>query len=151
MLAPLHRHRAATVSFEANGESVPPSGAFAGPRSLAVAIGAGRLAIGAAFLAAPVASVRVLGVDTATAKRMSFLARMAAARDLGLGLGTLAARTDAAPWLLVGALADGVDAVAIGAALRRGSARGVPAMAVVAGAAAAAVTGVGIARALRRG
>ncbi len=101
-------------------------------------IGLGRVLIGATFLAAPTLSVRMLGVDTATAKRMAFLARMTAARDIALGVGTLNAGTGrrAVPWLVAGAGADLVDAAAIAAALKSGLARGVPAGITVVGAAA---------------
>ncbi|MGH8860124.1 MAG: hypothetical protein ACRDVG_02625 [Jatrophihabitantaceae bacterium] len=131
-----------TVSYRP--ESVPRA------HITARAIGVGRLVLGATFLAAPRFSVRVLGVDSATAKRMTFLARMAAARDIGLGLGTLGAGTAAAPWLLAGAGADAVDAVVIAGALRSGTSRGLPAAGIVAGAAATAAVGVWAALTLRR-
>lgn len=122
------------------------------PEQIATAIGAGRVAIGAAFLAAPVFSVRVLGVDTATAKRITFLARMAAARDIAIGAGTLAhARSASGPaWLLAGAAADAADAVVIAAAVKDGSAHGVPAVGIVAGAAGGAALAGYAAWALRR-
>jgi hypothetical protein len=103
-------------------------------------IGLGRVGIGIAFLADPVTSVRVLGVDSASAKRMTFLARMTAGRDIALGAGTLAARTpqSQAGWLAAGAAADLVDAVVIGAAIGRGGLRGLPAIGIAMGAAGAA-------------
>ena len=93
---------------------------------MAGAVGAGRVALGVGFLLAPTVSVRVLGVDSGTAKRMRFLARMTAARDIGIGVGTLAAGPggDASPWLLAGALADVTDGVVIAAAMRSGVTRG---------------------------
>ena len=120
---------------------------------MVLGFGVGRLVLGGAFLLAPVASTRVLGLDTATAKRVTFLARMAAARDIGLGAGTLAAGSTAAavPWLLAGAGADLVDATVIAGALRKGVARGVPAAAIALGAVAGAGIGIGAAVALRRG
>ncbi len=118
--------------------------------TVARATGAGRVAIGVIFLAAPVASVRILGVDSASAKRMAFLARMAAARDIGLGAGALAAGAGAAPWLAAAALADAVDAVAIAGALRRGTARGVVAAGIAAGAATGAALGIWAAIELKR-
>ncbi len=110
---------------------------------VAAAIGFGRVAIGTAFLLAPTFSVRMLGVDSATAKRMAFLARMTAARDIALGAGTLHAGTGrrAVPWLLAGAGADLVDAAAIAAALKSGPARGPRAAGTVVGAAAVAAVG----------
>ena len=109
-----------------------------------VGFGVGRLGLGAAFLAAPVLSTRVLGLDTATAKRVVFLARMAAARDIGLGAGTLAAGPTpaAVPWLLASAGADLVDASAIAVAMRQRVTGGLPAVGLVVGAFGAAVLGV---------
>jgi hypothetical protein len=114
--------------------------------------GIGRVALGTAFLVAPVASTRVLGLDSATAKRVTFLARMAAARDIGLGAGTLSAGPTraAVPWLLAGAGADLVDATVLVGALRKGVARGLPAAAITVGAVAGAGIGFGAAVALRR-
>ncbi len=108
--------------------------------------------IGTAFLVSPVLSVRLLGTDSATAKRMSFLARMAAARDIGLGVGTLmgGGERESATWLAVGAAADAADAIVIAAAMRQGTTRGIPAAGIVAGAAAAAAVGLWAALGLRR-
>jgi hypothetical protein len=118
---------------------------FPSSRALGLAIGAGRTAIGATFLAAPVTSVRILGLDTATAQRATWLAQMAAARDLVLGAGTLAAsmrRRGSAGWLLAGAGADLMDAAILGQALRSGRVKGFPAAAIAGGAAAAAAVAV---------
>jgi hypothetical protein len=122
-------------------------------RDVALTLGAGRCLLGAAFLAAPVFSVRVLGVDTASAKRVTFVARMLAARDLALGAGTLGGATRGRPagWLVAGAAADAADAVLIVAALRTGQARGWPAAAIAAGAVAAAAAGGLAALAASRG
>lgn len=92
-----------------------------GPRTSGVAIGLGRLSLGAAFLALPEASTRVLGLDAVTAKRIVWLARMTAIRDIALAAGTLASSTrrrDASWWLLGGAVSDAVDSAAIAAAVR---------------------------------
>lgn len=114
--------------------------AFPSARTVGIAIGAGRAALGAGFLLAPVASVRVLGLDTATAQRVTWLAQMAAVRDGALGAGTAAAtaRGRGGGWLLAGAASDLTDAVVISAALRQGRLRGVRAQAVVGFAAAMA-------------
>jgi hypothetical protein len=100
------------------------------------------LVLSGGLLVAPTASVRLLGVDAASAKRMAFLARMAAVRDLGLGVGTLASRgtPQVSLWLAVGAVADGVDSLAVAAATKHGV-RGVSAVGTVLGAAAAAAVG----------
>lgn len=110
-------------------------------RAIGVSIGAGRLLIGAVFMAAPEGSVRLLGLDTATARRVAWLARMTAARDGVLGAGTLAATTRGtgeAAWLVAGAVSDTADAVVLAAALRDGRVRGLRARAITAGAAVAA-------------
>jgi hypothetical protein len=141
-----------THKYEPDRHSVSlPTQFTVSPGPLATAIGAGRIVLGTSFLLAPTLSVRVLGVDAETAAAMRFLARMTAARDIGLGAGTLAAGTGraAAPWLLAGALADTVDAVAIVAAMRRRVTRGIPAAAIAVGAAATAAVGVWTARRLR--
>ena len=121
-------------------------------RTISRAIGVGRLVIGSTLLLAPVLSVRMLGTDSATAKRMSFLARTTAARDIGLGLGTLLGGGDRerALWLGVGAAADAADAVVIAAAMRQGTTRGALAVGIVAGAAAVAAAGFWAALGLRR-
>jgi hypothetical protein len=141
-----------TDNYEPNGNSVSSRAQLTvSAGRLATAIGIGRLALGTAFLVAPTVSARILGVDAGAASRMRFLARMTAARDLGLGAGTLAAGPGraAAPWLVAGGFADAVDAVAIAAALRTGTTRGVPAAAIAVGAAATALVAGWTARRLR--
>lgn len=98
-------------------------------RDLGVGIGIGRSVLGAAFLADPELAVRVIGADSATAARVTWLSRMAAIRDLALGAGTsistLSARRsarkghDSTTWLLAGAICDAVDATAIATAARQ--------------------------------
>ena len=98
---------------------------------MAFAIGAGRTVLGTAFLLDPVRSVRFMGVDAATANRMTWMAQMMAVRDAVIGAGTLgaAARGEGAAWLIGGAVADFVDAVAIGKAVQDGRLKGaVPTM-----------------------
>ena len=118
-------------------------------------MGAGRVLLGAVAVASPVAATRLLGMDSATAKRVTLLARMAGARDVALGAGTLAARsTDPAGttwWLVAGAFADAVDAAAMAGALRRGSVRGLPAAGTAIGAAVSAGIALRAAVAMRRG
>lgn len=116
-----------------------------GMHSPAAALGAGRLVIGGAFLAFPVASVRLLGVDSASAGRLSWLARMAAARDLVLGLGLLGAavtQRGRVPALLATALVDATDAGLVALAARDARVDRVRGLAMAAGAAAAAGAGV---------
>ena len=88
----------------------------------------------------PVEGARSLGVDTATAKRMEFLSRMMAGRDVVIGVGTLVSRRPAG-WLAAGAVADAIDAAVIAQARRDGRASGPIAAAMVPGAAALALVG----------
>ncbi|HZG95598.1 MAG TPA: hypothetical protein VEZ46_12910 [Mycobacteriales bacterium] len=104
------------------------------------ALGVGRVAAGSLFLARPAAFARLLGVDSVTSGRLAWQSQMIGAREIGLGLGLLAAlRRNPAPWLLAGALADGVDSYAFTARARAGDVRpgvGYGLGAVAAGAAA---------------
>lgn len=91
-------------------------------RQTGLVSGWARVALGGVFLADPMLSIRILGLDAGTAARVTWLARMAAARDIGIGAGTAnAARhdRDLTPWLLAGAFSDLVDGVVIAAAGRR--------------------------------
>jgi hypothetical protein len=109
-----------------------------------VVLGACRLALGGAFLAFPVAAVRLLGVDSASAARMSWLARMAGVRDLALGAGILGAgvtRRGPVPALLASALVDAADAALVAMAARDARVDRVRGVATAAAAAAAAGAG----------
>jgi hypothetical protein len=92
-------------------------------RVIAAGIGGGRIAIGVSFLSSPVTFLRLMGLDTATASRVTWLARTAGIRDVALGVGTVTATVtgrDDTTWLLAGAACDAVDAVITGAAAREG-------------------------------
>lgn len=149
----LHAPRdAVTEYYEQIGSSVSfLSKVTLTPENVVVGIGVGRLVLSGAMLAAPGLSLRILGTDTATAKRVTHLARMTAVRDIGLGAGTLAAGPTraAVPWLLAGAAADAVDAAVVAGALRRGRVRGVAALGLVIGAAGAAAVAARAALQLR--
>lgn len=124
------------------------------PTDAAALIGAGRIGLAALFFTAPVGGVRALGTDTATARRVSWMTRMMAARDGVLGLGTvLAARrgADPVPWVLAGAACDAVDAAAMAGALRQRRIRGLVPTASVPIAVLAAGAGFATAVGLRRG
>jgi hypothetical protein len=111
------------------------------------------VAIGAFSLAAPVTSVRLLGLDTATAARITWLARMTAVRDTVLGTGTAVSSgrgQGAAGWLLAGSVSDAVDAAVLAAALREGKVRGRRAQAIVVGAVGAALIAAAAAAELAR-
>ncbi len=93
----------------------------------------------------------MLGVDSATANRLSWLARMAAARDIALGVGTVAGALSGRGsngWLLAGGACDVADAAAIANALKRQQVSALPAVIIIAGALAAG--GVAIATVARR-
>jgi len=126
-------------------KSDPSQRQFPSARTIGLSVGAARVAVGAIFMAAPVSSVRLLGLDTATAARITWLARMTAARDAVLGAGTVvssARRDGATPWLLAGAVSDAVDAAVLTVALHEGRVRGWRAQFVTAGAVAAAAGAV---------
>ena len=115
------------------------------PDRVALALCAGRCVIAAGLLAAPETGTGLVGLDAATARRVSWLTRMAAVRDAALGVGgVVAARrgADPVPWLVGGAAADAVDAVVIGQALRARRLRGALPVAAAAGAAGAAAVGI---------
>jgi hypothetical protein len=120
-------------------------------------IGLARTGLGVSLLAAPVPLIRMLGIDTGTVRRMAWVTRLAAARDVALGLGTIAAlrggasrREDAVRWLVIGAAADAADTVILTAALRAGrygTVRGALMVAsAVGGASLGAVAAVGMRR-----
>jgi len=84
-----------------------------------------RAAAGVSLITQPRALPRVLGVDSAAAGRMAWATQMLGAREVALGLGAFVAlrRPDARAarlWLLAGLLSDGVDALAVGAAVVQG-------------------------------
>jgi hypothetical protein len=124
------------------------------PEALALQISAGRSAVAAVVLAAPVVSARVMGTDTATAQRVTWLVRMLGARDGALGVGGAVAirrgGSDAIPWLMGGAVADAVDALVIAGAVKQGRLKGIFPAAIVPIAALTAAAGVVTAAGLRR-
>jgi hypothetical protein len=102
-------------------------------RSAAVGIAALRVAVGAGLLARPDLLPRVLGVDRVTAGRLRWAGQMLGGRDLGLGVGVLAAGAAThRPWLLVQAFVDAVDGVALLTAARRRAVVPLPAAALTA-------------------
>ncbi|GAC1443799.1 MAG: hypothetical protein NVS3B26_06570 [Mycobacteriales bacterium] len=104
-----------------------------------------RAAAGISMIATPRMLPTALGVDSATATRMTWTTQMLGAREVALGAGTWASlrngdRRATRLWLLAGLLSDAVDALAIGAAVRRGRVSRVTGGAVVAIAGAAVYT-----------
>jgi hypothetical protein len=115
------------------------------PRLAGSAIGLGRTVLGLAFALDPSLSVRFLGLDAATARRIGWLAQMTAARDVALGVGTLAATArgrGSGGWLLAGAACDLADAAALTGAIARRQVAPVTAGVVIVGAVAASATAV---------
>ena len=104
----------------------------------------GRTGAGAVMVLRPRTVPQLLGVDSATATRMGWAVQMLGAREVALGLGTLAATRSgdgrAARLLLAaGLLSDAVDVLAVGGALLRGrvsKGTGTAVLAVAAGAVA---------------
>lgn len=93
------------------------------PAAVFPALGITRVVIGAALIASPAGLARGLGIDAETAGRVAWLGRIAGARELAVGLGTLQAwrrgdRLDG--WIAAQAISDGVDAVAFGVTAARG-------------------------------
>ncbi len=95
--------------------------AAATPARLAV----GRTGAGVVMLARPRLVPQTMGVDSASAAKTGWVMQMLGAREVALGLGTLAALRSrdsraARTWVQVGVLCDGIDALAIGTAIARG-------------------------------
>lgn len=85
------------------------------PRDLATAMARGRMAIGAAALAAPGLAGRVMFGRNGSGPGTKAFARMIGGRDVVLGLGVVIALDRGAPvrgWLEAGAVADTVDLAA---------------------------------------
>lgn len=85
----------------------------------------GRTGAGASMIVRPRLLPQLMGVDSATATRVGWVVQMLGAREVAVGLGTLAAartpdRRAARAWIAAGVLCDAVDALAVGGALLRG-------------------------------
>ena len=87
---------------------------------LAAQLGAVRVGLGVVMLTRPLLVPRPLGIDRLTSGRVDWLVRMAGARDLALGAGTLAARRTGGlrVWLLATLGSDVADAVILADAVR---------------------------------
>jgi hypothetical protein len=85
----------------------------------------GRAAVGVSMVTRPRMLPRTLGVDSAAAERTTWVTQMLGAREIALGLGTLASlrrgdREATRLWLWAGLLSDAIDALAVGSATARG-------------------------------
>ena len=89
------------------------------PASLALV----RTGAGAVMLAAPRALPGVLGVPAGVSSPTAWVVQMLGVREVALGVGVLAAHGSegARAWALAGAACDVVDALVVGAAVRRGA------------------------------
>jgi hypothetical protein len=93
------------------------------PSGIYPALGVTRIVIGLGLMVSPVGLARGLGIDEPTAKRVGWLARIAGARELAIGLGTLRAwhrKEPLAGWVAAQAISDGTDAVAFAVTAARG-------------------------------
>jgi hypothetical protein len=87
-------------------------------------LAAGRAGIGAVMIARPRALPGAFGVDSATSARMSWAVQMLGAREVAVGLGTLASlrggdRRATRTWVAAGIVCDAVDALVMASALAR--------------------------------
>ena len=87
-----------------------------------------RTAVGTGLLLRPALLTRSMGVPPEAAEQTGWAVQMLGAREVALGVGTLAAlrtpdRRASRTWLAAGVLCDAVDAVAITGALLRGRVR----------------------------
>lgn len=93
------------------------------PSSVVPALGITRLVIGAGMLANPAGLGKALGLTDDAAREAGWLARLAGAREIGIGLGTLLAWRSGAPaagWVAAQAISDGSDAVAFAVSAAQG-------------------------------
>lgn len=100
---------------------VPSLLAQATPARLAL----GRTGAGVVMVARPRLMPQTMGVDSAAAARTAWVVQMLGAREIALGLGTLAAARSGdgravRTWVLAGVLSDAVDVLAVGAAVAQG-------------------------------
>jgi NADH:ubiquinone oxidoreductase subunit K len=93
------------------------------PSSVVPALGITRLVIGAGMIGNPAGLGRALGLDGNAAREAGWLARLAGAREIAIGLGTLVAWRRGAPtagWVAAQAISDGSDAVAFAVVAAQG-------------------------------
>src|SRR4051795_9402569 len=83
------------------------------PSTTVTALGATRIAIGAAAFAAPRLTGRAFGLDAAGNPQSPYLARLFGARDAALGIGLLTSSGAARrQWVMIAAGCDAADALA---------------------------------------
>jgi hypothetical protein len=94
--------------------------------------------VGAVVLAQPTLLARTLGVDSITAERTAWIARMFAGRDFALGVGSVAGSRGCQ---VASCASDAFDLAAVALAVRSKQVRPLPGLFAVAVAAGAAVAG----------
>lgn len=85
------------------------------PASVVTALGITRLAIGAGLIIGPAGLGKALGLSEADAKAAGWLARLAGAREIAIGLGTLDAWRSGKSvdgWVAAQGISDASDAIA---------------------------------------
>lgn len=85
------------------------------PPSVVPALGITRLAIGAGLIIGPAGLGKALGLSDDDAKAAGWLARLAGAREIAIGLGTLDAWRSGRPvdgWVAAQGISDASDAIA---------------------------------------
>ncbi len=93
------------------------------PDAVVWGLGMTRIVIGAGLIVSPVGLARGLGIDAVTARKVGWMARVAGAREMAIGAGTLLALRRGDPvdgWVAAQAFSDGVDAVAFATSAARG-------------------------------
>ena len=101
------------------------------PPSVVPALGITRIVIGAGMIINPSGLGKALGLGENRAREAGWLARLAGAREIGIGLGTLHAWRTGGPtsgWVAAQAISDGSDAVAFASLATQGrisAARGI--------------------------
>jgi hypothetical protein len=122
------------------------------PREVALAIGVVRVGIGVVLVVAPGLFSRILG-GVEPREDAIVAARIAGARDVGVGVGVIAAVRDGTDdevrrWAVASAIADGLDAFSSARGRRL---RPLPRVASMTSGLAAAIVGCATARALAEG
>lgn len=88
------------------------------PPAVVPALGITRLVIGTGMIIGPAGLGKALGLPEAEAKRAGWIARLAGAREIAIGLGTLDAWRSGRPvdgWVAAQGISDASDAIAFAA------------------------------------
>ena len=102
----------------------------------------GRIAAGVVMVSRPTVLPVAMGVDPKTAQQIAFLPQMLGAREIGIGLGSIANRKQGRLWATVGVIADAGDLAAMILAVRSKTVKPVPGAGI--GLVAAGATWIGV-------